>query len=118
MSPYAPGIVPNTTAAALDKIEALGSPAAIADYFERRGITGYRESSAKCPVAVYLTVETGNPHLVGPGCATENRWETHRDQPREFVNLGPNVVGFIRAYDAGEFVSLERPRFRSYDFVA
>lgn len=94
----------------MDKLAALGSADAIAEFLAAEGISGALEGVAtKCPVAVYFARETG----VTP-CFGVDSWSPMHIEPDEESEAGgepyfdlPAAVGtFIEGVDLGHYPEL------------
>lgn len=83
----------------LDKLGALGSYQAVAQFLHEEGVRGRQKSATACPVANYVRRETGLAISIHP------EWFfSYRDQDRHPV---PESVGdFIHCFDLGQFPSL------------
>jgi hypothetical protein len=91
------------------KLQALGSPGQIADFFRGEGITGRVKASESCPVANYIHRETG--------CydASVDHYTIAYDHDRAstldeigLVSIYNTPVGnFVAGFDIGLFPDLE-----------
>ncbi|MGH7485014.1 MAG: hypothetical protein ACREMY_05315, partial [bacterium] len=93
----------------LERLDALGSAMSIANFLSNEGIAGYKESAVLCPLAVYLTRETGKEWVVGTDTV---RASLYNDSPypviRPDIPIGVHVRQFIRLFDAGVYPDLVR----------
>jgi hypothetical protein len=92
-----PAEEPKTVESALAKLEALGSPDAIAAFFANVGITGKPRRATSCPVANYLKREFDTPVV-----AVYERAYTRK----AVTATPPTVFAFIQNFDNGEYPDL------------
>lgn len=101
--------VPLTVPEALAKLEALGNPDRIANFFRYEGILGHRRKMAYCPVARWLQKVTGVDNVwVAPCPIGRVAWvgSTPHFQRDEGWKLPRAVNKFALYFDAGEYEDL------------
>lgn len=86
-------------------------PDLLAAYLEGQGCTGYIGLTTMCPLATYFKRNLPDVHEIGVGkkikvWATPKDWGRHT--PTE-LETPPDVVVFIRRFDAKFYPNLERP---------
>lgn len=85
---------------ALQRLEDLGSPDAVAAYFRERGIRGARDHAHLCPVSRYLTATLGGVYDVATDATS---------LPESATDLYPHgitVIAFIERFDRGSYEEL------------
>ena len=85
----------------LAKLAAQGSPAQIAHYLQREGVTGFRGQAYQCPVAHYLGDQLGVPDAV-----LVVRGGTGVPLMGITMMTPPEVTGFVEDFDGGQFNEL------------
>lgn len=90
--------------AALAKLEDLGGAGFIATYFRNQGITGYRDSACRCPIACYLNRETEGAWMVYTDSAYPDI--IIYDAEKE-IELGEFARAFIRDFDSGNYPEID-----------
>ena len=85
----------------LDNLESLGSPNAIAEFLRLQGCRGRRGDAFKCPVATYITQNTGAQQLL----ISKPLWTTIAE-----TGITPPTVGqFVAMFDGGDYPDLVVP---------
>ena len=98
--------ITTTVTDALQKLEALGSPAQIRDYFVHEEIHGIRQSGSTCPVRRYLDRELEYPSNFWMQVRTYSTAWMH-DTVHVEVRHPPLVRTFIENFDRGDYRELE-----------
>jgi hypothetical protein len=92
----------------IDKLQALGSAAQIADFFAAEGITGQLKEAERCPVANYIARETGCADtLVDHLFVTYGSDTAKTVNQISWVEIGGTPVGeFVADFDHGRYPKL------------
>lgn len=89
----------------LEKLGALGSSRAIAQFLKEEGVVGLRGVSWACPVANYVLRETEVVISI-----SEEGWNSRGAPYTSQRGCVPYTVArFIRCFDEGEFPAIEKP---------
>lgn len=102
---------------AIDKLESLGSPDAIAEFFKYEGIQGYARNGTQCPVTKYLIRENVSSkgqfiHTSQVDVTIHNMPQPNNnwldDETIKSVSMDDysNVRDFIENFDDGEYSNL------------
>lgn len=86
---------------ALDELNALPNPDAIARHLREAGARGYRASPSSCPVATFLRRRSG-AHTVSVSYTWGVRVQVNADGPRHDVSpVRGSVFEFVTLFDEG-----------------
>lgn len=92
----------------LDKLESLGSPSAIANFFELEGIKGYIGRGLACPVTNYMIREGVIDEKKQFVFTSVKKVSLHKigGDDLTYVDNPPNVRDFIRNFDDLKYLEL------------
>lgn len=92
----------------LAKLEQLGSADAIAKFFYNEGVRGERNIASGCPIAKWLTVETGGEYSVNGAsvCEFPTSKQLAGGRKEGVVALPDAAREFIRNFDTGAYAHL------------
>lgn len=70
-------------------------------FFILNDVKGWRRSRGRCPIANFMSAETGVKVLVGATMITVDD-----DDDERSYDMGTSMCGFVEAFDVGEFPDL------------